>query len=167
MLRLLRLATALFLVIQAITASRRAPAHHAFAYMLLVAAFVILAGVIVIHEVEIGHAQSNIHSRGDATWWAFETVVTTGCETPWPASEEGRVVRVVLVLVGLGPFGLITPPRASWLVGFGEEKHDAARQRELEDRLDRLQATLDALMAQRADDSAPAQPPKPQLEDAT
>jgi len=148
-LRLLRLATALLFVARGIKASRRALMRHGLVYVLLVAVLVIVAGVIVIHDVEAGHPGSKINSWGDATWWTVETVATAGSETPWPASGSGQFVRVVLVLVSVSMFGLITASLASWFVEVEDEKHDKVRHEELEERLARLQATLDALIAQQ------------------
>jgi voltage-gated potassium channel len=166
-LRLLRLATALLFVARGIKASRRALMRHGLVYVLLVAALVMVAGVIVIRDVEAGHPESKIDSWGAATWWTFETVATAGSETPWPSSSEGQIVRVVLVLSGLALFGLITASLASWFVEVEEEKHDKARHHELEERLDRLQATLDALLAERAEHSAPVKQTAPPIENAT
>jgi voltage-gated potassium channel len=148
-LRLLRLTVALLFVGRGIKASRRALMRHGLAYVLLVAILIIVAGVIIIHEVEPGHPGSKIQGWGDATVWTVETIATAGSETPWPASGTGQFLRVVLVLLGLSLFGLITASLASWFVEVEDEKHDKERQQKLEARLDRLQVTLDALVAER------------------
>jgi len=188
-LRLLRLTAALLLVVRAIKASRRALMRHGLAYVFLVAILIVVAGVIVIHEVEAGHPGSKISSWGDASWWTIRTVTTAGSETSWPASGMGQFMRVVLVLLGVSLFGLITASLTSWFVGLDEQKHvktrkleleqqldelqatdeeqDKARQFKLEQRLDRLQATLDSLLAERAERSPPLKSGAPPTEDAT
>lgn len=148
-LRLLRLARPLLLVTRGIRASRRALLRHGTVYVLLVAVFVIVVGMIVVHEVEVNHPRPLIDSWGEAAWWTVETVATAGSETPWPASAAGQVVRVVLVVVGLALFGLITASLASWFVEVEDQKHETARHAELEERLETLQPTLDAVLAER------------------
>jgi voltage-gated potassium channel len=149
LLRLLRVATALLFIARAIKASRRALLRHGLAYVLLIAILVTVGGAIVVHEVEMGHPDSKIQSWGSAAWWTVETVATAGSETPWPASSEGQVLRVVLVLIGLALFGFFAASLASWFVEVEEERHEEGRHRDLEARLDRLQETLDALLAER------------------
>jgi len=48
-----------------------------------------------------------------------------------------------------------------------DEEQDKARQFKLEQRLDRLQATLDSLLAERAEGSPPPKSSAPPTEDAT
>ena len=140
--RVFRVAGALGLVLRAIDASRRPLLRHPTLYALLISALVCVMGMIVVHEVESQHADSPFRSWSAAGRWTFETVVTAGSETSWPATEAGRIVRVILVLVGLGLFGLITASVASWLVEAKDEKHEAKRHEKVQQQLAGVQSGL-------------------------
>ena len=51
---------------------------------------------------------SNIKSPGDAIWWAFTTMTTVGYGDRFPVTTEGRVVAVVLMVVGVAIFSVFT-----------------------------------------------------------
>jgi voltage-gated potassium channel len=97
---------------------------------------------------------SNIHSYGDALWWAVVTVTTVGYGDRFPVTDLGRAVAVVLMLVGIGLIGVLTATVASFFV---QEHTDAnkdqlqaahedlgARLSTMDDRLARIEALLGA-----------------------
>ena len=59
---------------------------------------------------------SNIHDYVDALWWAIVTVTTVGYGDRFPVTEGGRVVAVVLMLVGIGLIGVLTATVASLFI---------------------------------------------------
>jgi voltage-gated potassium channel len=59
---------------------------------------------------------SNIKTAEDAIWWAFSTVSTVGYGDKFPVTTEGRIVGVVLMIVGGGLFATMSGFFASWFV---------------------------------------------------
>jgi voltage-gated potassium channel len=51
---------------------------------------------------------SNIKTPFDAVWWAFSTVTTVGYGDRYPVTLEGRLVAIVLMVAGVGLFGVLT-----------------------------------------------------------
>jgi len=84
--------------------------------MVLLLAFllVILAAIAVLQfETE---DNSNIRTAEDALWWAYATVTTVGYGDRYPVTTEGRLVGAVLMLVGIGVYGVIAGSTAAWFV---------------------------------------------------
>ena len=59
---------------------------------------------------------SNIKTAEDAIWWAFSTVSTVGYGDKFPVTTEGRIVGVILMIVGGGLFATMSGFFASWFV---------------------------------------------------
>lgn len=74
---------------------------NGFKYMLLITAFFIGVGGVLIHYAE-GMTIS------DGLWWAFVTATTVGYGDISPASPTGRLVAMALMLVGIGLIGSLT-----------------------------------------------------------
>ena len=70
-------------------------------YMLLLTSIVILIGALLISIVE------NI-SLGDALWWSFVTFTTVGYGDVTLYTTTGRIVGVVLMIIGIGVIGVLT-----------------------------------------------------------
>jgi voltage-gated potassium channel len=51
---------------------------------------------------------SNIRSPMDALWWAMTTITTVGYGDRYPVTFEGRLVAMLLMVVGIGLFGVLT-----------------------------------------------------------
>ena len=146
-LRLLRffdLARVGVVVTNALRRAKQILTHRKLHYVLLA----VLVLVFVMAAVEVGFEQhahgSNIHNYGDALWWAVVTVTTVGYGDKYPVSAGGRGVAVVLMLVGIGLIGVLTATVASFFV---EEKTDRDKH-DLNQRLERIEATLAKVLAQ-------------------
>ena len=75
--------------------------------------FVIIGGSLV---WEIEHATNRAFANfGDAVWWAFSTMTTIGYG-PGPASLPGRLIAGVIMVIGIGCFGLITATVAAYFI---------------------------------------------------
>lgn len=59
---------------------------------------------------------SNIKTPFDAIWWAFSTVTTVGYGDKYPVTDEGKIVAIVLMVTGVGLFGVLTGLFARLLV---------------------------------------------------
>ena len=68
-------------------------------------------------DVERGAEGANITSYGDALWWACVTVTTVGYGDFFPVTTQGRIIAVVLMLVGIGLVGSVTAAVATWILG--------------------------------------------------
>jgi len=67
---------------------------------------------------------SNIKTAEDALWWACSTISTVGYGDKFPVTTEGRIIGVVLMIVGGGLFGTMTGFFASWFVEDHKKKND-------------------------------------------
>ncbi len=65
---------------------------------------------------------SNIKSFEDGLWWAVTTVTTVGYGDRFPTTTEGRLLAVLLMLVGISLVGVITASVASWFVRISQEE---------------------------------------------
>lgn len=106
-------------------------------------------GAIAILEVEREAQGSNIHTAGDALWWAFVTITTVGYGDFYPVTIEGRLIAVALMLVGIGLFGTLSGIMASVLMGKDQERNEAlerldARTQELLQKLEQRTWTVPA-----------------------
>lgn len=73
-------------------------------------------GALAVLDVERGAPDANIQTFGDALWWAATTVTTVGYGDRFPVTATGRIVAVVLMLVGIGVVGTVTASVASWII---------------------------------------------------
>lgn len=74
-----------------------------------------LAAVAVL-DAERGVRGANIHTFGDALWWATTTVTSVGYGDRFPVTTEGRIVAAVLMLVGIGFIGTVMASVAAWIL---------------------------------------------------
>lgn len=51
---------------------------------------------------------SNIKTPFDAIWWAISTITTVGYGDKYPVTVEGKLVAMVLMITGVGLFGVLT-----------------------------------------------------------
>ena len=72
---------------------------------------------VVVLQVETMSAEANIMTGGDAFWWAFVTVTTVGYGDHYPVTGMGRLMAMILMVVGVGIFGVLTSYFSSTFLG--------------------------------------------------
>jgi voltage-gated potassium channel len=87
--------------------------HHSLFRVLIAVAATLFLGAWLVLLFEEKAKGSNIHDYPDALWWAIVTVTTVGYGDRYPVTEGGRVVAVILMLVGIGLIGVLTATVAS------------------------------------------------------
>jgi len=99
--------------------------HHSLFRVLITVAVTIFLGAWLVLLFEERAKGTNIHDYPDALWWAIVTVTTVGYGDRYPITEGGRVVAVILMLVGIGLIGVLTATVASVFI---KEHTDANRE---------------------------------------
>jgi voltage-gated potassium channel len=98
--------------------------HHGLFRVLIAAAGTLFIGAWLVLLFEERAKGSNIHDYPDALWWAIVTVTTVGYGDRFPVTEGGRMVAVILMLVGIGLIGVLTATVASVFI---KEHTDATK----------------------------------------
>jgi voltage-gated potassium channel len=111
--RIVRALRSVSAVYQHFSAAR---AKGTFAMVGLMSIVAVLLATIAVYELEHGHPNANIHTPGDALWWAFATITTIGYGDHYPMTVSGRIVAVILVVFGLSFFGTFTAYVASFFL---------------------------------------------------
>lgn len=150
-LRLFRLAGAGTAVARISVAAARLLRRPGFGPTLAAVGGLIVAGGVLVALAEHDRPSSTIGSLGDGIWWAFVTCTTVGYGDEVPVTSSGRVIAVILMLIGISGLGAITANIAAyWVANDVEDETD-----ELAERLDVIEAKLDALTAALAVDPEP------------
>jgi voltage-gated potassium channel len=113
-----------------------------FHYVALTTLVVVGFGALGIFAFE-GGTNVRIRTFGDAIWWSVVTATTVGYGDVSPVTIEGRVIAVGLMLLGIGFIGIFTATVSN--VFF-----DQGRVNDVEARLARIEAKLDAVAAAKS-----------------
>ncbi|MFJ4694751.1 potassium channel family protein [Streptomyces sp. NPDC088766] len=74
------------------------------------------AGALAVYAEERGAPGTEMHTFGDAVWWACSTLSTVGYGDVVPITPMGRFVGVGLMVCGLALLGAVTGSFSSWLI---------------------------------------------------
>jgi voltage-gated potassium channel len=107
------------------------------------------AGVLALITVVGGGAAYASVERGeqdlttwDGVWWAITTVTTVGYGDSFPRTDAGRVIALVVMVVGIGFVAVLTAAAAERFI----RSREAAEQREdIIERLDEIARRIEAL----------------------
>lgn len=83
---------------------------------LLAALIVVWVGSLMVLNAERTAANAEIKTAGDAVWWGFETVTTVGYGDFVPVTWNGRLLAVLVMLVGISVLGVVTASLSAALV---------------------------------------------------
>lgn len=84
--------------------------------VLLVAVLMIIFSSITILTVETD-PNSNIKTASDAIWWSCVTLLTVGYGDKYPITDIGRIIAILLMVVGVGLFSTFTGYFATIFIG--------------------------------------------------
>jgi voltage-gated potassium channel len=84
-------------------------------------------------------------------WWAVQTVTTVGYGDAVPTSTGGRLVAVLVMVLGIGFLTVITAAITSTFVEAARRRMQAGEEEQLDATLDRIDARLAAIEAKLAD----------------
>lgn len=120
-------------------------------YLVLLLIILLLEfGSIGILYAENGSVDANIHSAADAMWWTYVTITTVGYGDHFPITIAGRLIGIVVMLVGVGLFAVVTGYIANKFLpneSLNATEHDALR-RELQEIKEMLAATTNPQKSQ-------------------
>ncbi|GAB7006954.1 potassium channel family protein [Nocardioides sp. AN3] len=113
-LRLLRLLTLVRILDRS---AARNLAGRVLVYVSGAAVMAVVVGALATLDAEEDAPGANITTFGDALWWAATTVTTVGYGDRYPVTFQGRVIAVVLMIIGIGVVGAVTASVATWILG--------------------------------------------------
>ena len=70
-------------------------------YLLVAAGIVVIAGTVVMYNLEKGAENSQMTTLLDAMWWCVATVTTVGYGDVVPVTSLGRIVALVYMFFGI------------------------------------------------------------------
>lgn len=132
--------------------------------VLLAAIIVFEVSSILVLRAENASPDANILTASDALWWGYVTMATVGYGDRYPVTDNGRLVGIAVMTVGVAIFSVMTSFLADWFRrphtpsaprhsnGGKATQPDAHAliadmRRALDDRAQADQAALDALRA--------------------
>lgn len=145
-LRLLRLARVATVLTRAGVSGRIVLGRHGLQYVLAAGLAFVLVGAALVTVIE-RNADGSIDDLGTALWWAIATVTTVGYGDVVPATAAGRGIGILLMVIGIGVFGVFTANVAALFVEGGDG--EGVTNAELLGEIQLLRQQLDALDGDR------------------
>jgi voltage-gated potassium channel len=153
LLPFLRMVRVLLILRKSVT---RIPTEQIASSLLLLAAGLVSLGALTVWRLEYQAPDATITTIGRAFWWAMVTTTTVGYGDEYPVTAWGRVVAVLVMLVGIGLIGTVSATVASWFVSRRAEndavENDAVEQAYEQARIAdvvELRGRLDAMAAEQ------------------
>jgi hypothetical protein len=82
----------------------------------LAAVVVLETGALLVLKMENTASGANIRTGIDSLWWSIVTLSTVGYGDKYPVTTPGRVVGVIMIIVGVGLFSALTSFLAQWFL---------------------------------------------------
>jgi voltage-gated potassium channel len=83
---------------------------------------ILVFGSIIIYEIERDIPDTKFQKLSDAVWWAVVTLTTIGYGDTYPITQGGRVVAVIVMILGVGIFGTFISTMGSGMVAVYREE---------------------------------------------
>lgn len=79
--------------------------------ILTVSAFILIAATVL-----VTHVEPQINTYADGLWWSIVTTTTVGYGDLSPVTKIGRLIAIVLMLIGIGIIGTLTSSLTTYFV---------------------------------------------------
>ncbi|MDY6866233.1 MAG: potassium channel family protein [Halobacteriota archaeon] len=118
-------------------------------YVTLITIILIILSGIAFSWIE--YQDNSIQGIFQGIWWAITTVTTVGYGDLYPESESGRILAIVVMIIGIGFVSVLTANIASYFVEKDREKTEGLKRDKVDDvqlileRLDELSKKLDEM----------------------
>lgn len=109
-------------------------------YGILVVLVVLFSGATILFLLEVS-TNPNLNSYDDAFWFLVVTITTVGYGDVYPITLIGRIVTIIIMLVGIGFISFLTATITSLLVKTANND----KVKDSEDKLDQIQAEIKEL----------------------
>jgi len=106
---------------------------------------VITFGAVLVLSAERNYPGSNIHTYGEAVWWACVTVTTVGYGDYVPVSPAGRGIATLMLFNGVAIISVITATISSRFVSDPDKGELPVTLDNVDERLARIEAALAAM----------------------
>jgi len=90
----------------------------------IITVLVVIFSAIAVLSVETA-PESNIKTAEDAIWWTIVTITSVGYGDRYPVTSEGRLIGVLVMIVGVGLFGTYTGYIASLFTAARKKDDDS------------------------------------------
>jgi len=151
-------------LLRAVDAVQDVLKKHKLGYTLVIALVVVVGSGLLVTEFEQSNPDRNIQSIPDGLWWAVTTVTTVGYGDRFPITAIGRGIGTVVMILGIGLFGLLAATLASFFVEKDIEKELDPQMAQLDERLARIEALLENIQPPTTDAHAVRQESGPGVE---
>lgn len=105
---------------------------------------VIESGAFLVLMAERGAPDANITSASDAMWWVYVTITTVGYGDHYPVTNQGRLVGIMIMTMGVGLFGTLAGFIANKLLAPDEGTGPGGKEGTMGAGLASIQDVLDA-----------------------
>lgn len=146
-LRILRVLRVLPFIARGATGIRKILGEYKGLYVLFVGTLSVVMSAFLVLIFERG-AGGTIRTFGGALWWAAQTVTTVGYGDVVPITTGGRVVAVLLMVIGITLFGVLTAGVAAYFVHDPSQNAQDEQTAKLLARFDSLEERLGSLETQ-------------------
>jgi voltage-gated potassium channel len=115
---------------------------NGFVYMMYFTLATIILGAIGIYFAE---KDQTINSFQDAIWWSFVTASTVGYGDISPKTTLGRLIAVILMIIGIGFIGMLTGTIATYFVKKVDDVNEIKEEDKVENTLDVSELNADEI----------------------